>query len=461
MATAQQTYAEKVYRAALSLGIPEPQARLAAAQSSLETGYGKAAPGNAYFGIKAGPSWSGPTTNLLTHEEVNGQMVPTTAAFRAYSDPSGSLADWWSTLQAKWPNAASAQTFSDAIAGLQSGVHGAYATDSGYGAKLKSIASASLPAANSALNAINSAAPAGINPSAYAPTPAGPFSAPRLGTSLIPPTPAGLPTMSRSGPATPQPIRLPNGSMVIPGRPYTDSDGSVTTFDAQGNRTHIPPPLFNLNKEANANTILGGLIRNKVPEIASQVSQQVGNTVNSGLNAATAKVAELGSGIGSAFGSLFGGAPRPPLLTPGANAAPAVPPRLTPPAPIPVKAPVATPAIPSPISAYSSGYGAGEYGYTPVSYGASPALPAPAPLVPPPVTLQPLRQVNVAPAPPVGQIKTPSIADIIGNALRSGGYTVTGNNKGFVSSGKGGFSPGALIPTTTMSGGVPNYLKGL
>ena len=457
MTTAQQAYAEKVYRAALSLGIPEPQARLAAAQSSLETGYGKHAPGNAYFGIKAGPSWSGPTLSLRTNEEVNGSLVPTTAAFRAYSDPSGSLADWWSTLQRKWPDAASATTLNDAIAGLNTGVHGAYATDSGYGGKLNYVASNYLPA-NSALGAINAAAPSTINPMAYAPTPALSPSMNRSG--LIPPIPAGLPTMNRSGPATPQPITLKNGSVVIPGRPITGSDGSVTTFDAQGNRTHIPPPLFNLNKEANANTILGGLIRNKVPEIASQVSQQVGNTVNSGLNAATAKVAELGSGIGSAFGSLFGGAPRPPLLTPGANAAPAVPPRLTPPAPIPVKAPVATPAIPSPISAYSSGYGAGDYGYTPVSYG-TPALLAPAPLVPPPVTLQPLRQVNVAPAPPVGQIKTPSIADIIGNALRSGGVTVTGNNKGFVSSGKGGFSPGALIPTTTMSGGVPNYLRNL
>lgn len=132
-------YASKVYKAALALGIPEPQARLAAAQSSLETGYGEHAPGNAYFGIKASSSWDGATQNLVTHEEVGGKRVKITDAFRAYDSPDQSLVDWWNTLQEKWPDAAKATSFDQAVAGLETGVHGAYATDSKYDNKLSYV----------------------------------------------------------------------------------------------------------------------------------------------------------------------------------------------------------------------------------------------------------------------------------------------------------------------------------
>lgn len=141
----QRDYATKVYKAALALGIPEPQARLAAAQSSLETGYGKHAPGNAYFGIKAGSSWDGATQNLVTHEEVGGKRVKITDAFRAYDSPEQSLVDWWNTLQQKWPDAAKATSFDQAVAGLETGVYGSYATDSKYDNKLNFTASKYLP----------------------------------------------------------------------------------------------------------------------------------------------------------------------------------------------------------------------------------------------------------------------------------------------------------------------------
>jgi hypothetical protein len=138
MASAKE-YAQKVYEDALALGIPEPQARLAAAQSSIETGYGKDAPGNAYFGIKAGSSWNGPTQNLTTHEEVNGKRVKITDAFRAYDSPAQSLVDWWSTLQRKWPDAATADNFNDAVKGLKAGKKGGYATATNYPSAAKYV----------------------------------------------------------------------------------------------------------------------------------------------------------------------------------------------------------------------------------------------------------------------------------------------------------------------------------
>jgi hypothetical protein len=141
----QRDYANKVYKAALALGIPEPQARLAAAQSSVETGYGKHAPGNAYFGIKAGSSWDGPTQALNTREEIGGKDITIKDAFRVYDDADASLADWWATLQQKWPDAATATSFPDAVAGLKTGIHGSYATDSDYSKIVKFVDKTYLP----------------------------------------------------------------------------------------------------------------------------------------------------------------------------------------------------------------------------------------------------------------------------------------------------------------------------
>lgn len=130
-------YLDEVYRLAIQLGIPEPQARLAAAQSGVETGYGKHAPGNAYFGMKAGSSWNGPTQTLKTHEEQNGALVAINDKFRVYDSKAASLQDWWSRLQARWPEAAAATTFDGAVAGLNYGKPGGYATDTKYGSKLR------------------------------------------------------------------------------------------------------------------------------------------------------------------------------------------------------------------------------------------------------------------------------------------------------------------------------------
>jgi len=65
-----------------------------------EQGWQLPAPGNNYFGIKAGPGYSGPTTGgMSTWEVVNGQAVPATADFRAYDSPADSYADFARFLQ--------------------------------------------------------------------------------------------------------------------------------------------------------------------------------------------------------------------------------------------------------------------------------------------------------------------------------------------------------------------------
>jgi flagellar protein FlgJ len=71
-------------------GIP---ASFTIAQAALESSWGSRAPGNNLFGIKADPSWKGPTVPILTHEVVNGERVKITAKFRAYPTLADSLVD--------------------------------------------------------------------------------------------------------------------------------------------------------------------------------------------------------------------------------------------------------------------------------------------------------------------------------------------------------------------------------
>jgi hypothetical protein len=112
---------------------------LAASQASLETGYGKSAVGNNYFGVKAGKSWTGPSVNAWTWEDGPGGAYNTRANFRSYDNPFGSLLDWSSQLNRNWPSSAMADTFDDAVTGLGNGVNGRYATDRNYESKLRLI----------------------------------------------------------------------------------------------------------------------------------------------------------------------------------------------------------------------------------------------------------------------------------------------------------------------------------
>lgn len=139
MASRQRDFYSKVYNDARAAGLSDPQARVAAAQASLETGFGRSAVGNNYFGIKAGSSWTGPSVNAGTWENVNGQNVNTNANFRSYENPQDSLNDWSSTVSRNFPDSYWADDFDTAVSGLNNGKYGSYATDPNYGSKLRSI----------------------------------------------------------------------------------------------------------------------------------------------------------------------------------------------------------------------------------------------------------------------------------------------------------------------------------
>jgi hypothetical protein len=141
----QQEYYTKVYNAvyaaAVAQGLPNPEviARLGAAQSSLETGYGKSMPSgsNNAFGIKG--TGSAGSVNSSTREVINGQSVYINDNFRAYSSIEESASDYVSLLNSKsrYASVVSATNIDDAASAL--GKSG-YATDPSYGSTVASIA---------------------------------------------------------------------------------------------------------------------------------------------------------------------------------------------------------------------------------------------------------------------------------------------------------------------------------
>lgn len=67
---------------------------LTAAQAILESGWGKYAPHNALFGIKADSSWTGKSFNTKTQEEYQaGVMTDIVDRFRAYDSWTDSIVD--------------------------------------------------------------------------------------------------------------------------------------------------------------------------------------------------------------------------------------------------------------------------------------------------------------------------------------------------------------------------------
>lgn len=112
--------------------------RVIIAQSALETGYGRSAPGNNYFGIKSHGQSGG--NNLATTEVINGRSVRVNDSFRAYDSPRESALGYADFINRnpRYQKLKSAQGLDSQIAAL--GASG-YATDPDYAAKIASIAS--------------------------------------------------------------------------------------------------------------------------------------------------------------------------------------------------------------------------------------------------------------------------------------------------------------------------------
>src|ERR1700683_3146870 len=76
------------------------------AQPACETGWGRNMPADPsgrsssnLFGVKAGNSWQGASTQAMTTEYVQGTPTTTQAAFRSYADESQSVGDYVSFLR--------------------------------------------------------------------------------------------------------------------------------------------------------------------------------------------------------------------------------------------------------------------------------------------------------------------------------------------------------------------------
>lgn len=118
---------------------------VAMAQAALETGYGTSGlmtKANAYFGIKAGSSWTGKVYSSSTGEVYNGVSVVITATFRAYDTKAESVADYYDliTTSSRYSGGVS---YSNNILSPYSTIYaiwdGGYATDPDYVLKIMTI----------------------------------------------------------------------------------------------------------------------------------------------------------------------------------------------------------------------------------------------------------------------------------------------------------------------------------
>lgn len=150
MANKPQEFFNQVYRDAREVGCNHIQASCCAAQSAIESGWGKSVKGNAYFGVKAGRSWKGKTIDFVTHEVIKGKRVKIIDKFRAYDSLQDSVRDYVKMMTHKF-NKAWKSTSIDVFAdNLNNGRYGAYATDPSYSEKVSGTANKRGPAAQKA-----------------------------------------------------------------------------------------------------------------------------------------------------------------------------------------------------------------------------------------------------------------------------------------------------------------------
>lgn len=108
-------------------------------QAALESGWGKHAPSNNFFGIKAGKSWTGKVQLLNTKEFINGKMVTIKDKFRAYDTPLDCFKDHAELLKKRWDKAFKYKDPIEFIYSVQNDHKYKYATDPDYVSKMRKI----------------------------------------------------------------------------------------------------------------------------------------------------------------------------------------------------------------------------------------------------------------------------------------------------------------------------------
>lgn len=135
--------AETKSRIAAGRGFVLPS--VAMAQAALETGYGTSGlmtKANAYFGIKAGSSWTGKVYSSATGEVYNGVSVVVTATFRAYDSKAASVKDYYDLITESSRYSGGVSTADNILTPYTTIYNiwdGGYATDPDYVSKIMSI----------------------------------------------------------------------------------------------------------------------------------------------------------------------------------------------------------------------------------------------------------------------------------------------------------------------------------
>lgn len=120
-------------------------------QAALESGWGsreiKSADGAAshnLFGIKAGRSWNGASTDTTTHEFIKGARQKVVDKFRSYASYAESFMDYANLLKSNPRYSAVLEAGSDPKAFAQGLQKAGYATDPAYASKLQRIITGSV-----------------------------------------------------------------------------------------------------------------------------------------------------------------------------------------------------------------------------------------------------------------------------------------------------------------------------
>lgn len=109
------------------------------AQAALESGWGAHAPGNNFFGIKAGKSWKGETQNKMTWEVEKGVRVNKIQKFRKYATPAECFKDHADVLKKRFPLAFNYSDPIHFINAVQNEHSYKYATDPDYLRKMSTL----------------------------------------------------------------------------------------------------------------------------------------------------------------------------------------------------------------------------------------------------------------------------------------------------------------------------------
>lgn len=134
----KEAFIEAIYPMAIEVGKKTGvDPRIIVAQAALETGWGKSAPNNNYFGIKSHGKAGGAT--MSTKEVINGKEVTVDASFRQFDSPADSVVGYGEFLleNPRYKSMLEATTLEEQVRALgRSG----YATDPNYADKIYSIA---------------------------------------------------------------------------------------------------------------------------------------------------------------------------------------------------------------------------------------------------------------------------------------------------------------------------------